>query len=604
MPIIPSVFQPIKQNDVQQRPIKAYKRYRISGPGFANDGYIAHDGVYRDNVPHIFADTGQGVGTRVFPVNAIDATNKHVIWNQIDHRFYRTYGPGTVFDFSDIQAQKRSLWVSASIFTAPYGQVGEKFKIGTFNLTSSLGGTTIHLEDDSKGNLIDPLILSSRFASASNNFFYLSFNDTYREFNDYEELGVYPKETITYKLSNVTKKASVRSVTNNTLSIVKGVDVTGSMDWIPKGGVPSGLAGRLTGSSHIRIPHHDKFDRFNKCDDWTISYWFKPDDYPALQFGAVLTKGSMRVEDFLDPIDGKRKRRSVATSPTHTSFPTNFIEDNERTPFNISFTNNNSTAGVLKTFENSDGTKKTTLVATVGHYGPHWGHYAFVNSASMITMYFNGTAVVSGSFLGDAPVTNDADVIIGNKTDVTDPSKTSQNCQFDIAEMRMYDYAVSQTGIESLADRNYISASLYQTNVIGNVFYKNGQAVVSSPLPKYNSGSGVFGNPVDITYRGTHTLYENEVLVRIPKDTFNVSMNPTSTYRPATDNRPICSTNHKDVIPGELRKPLFVSGTLKPYITTIGLYDDESRMLATAKLSTPVQKLDDVDMNFIVRWDY
>ena len=170
--------------------------------------------------------------------------------------------------------------------------------------------------------------------------------------------------------------------------------------------------------------------------------------------------------------------------------------------------------------------------------------------------------------------------------------------------MRMYDYAVSQTGIESLADRNYISASLYQTNVIGNVFYKNGQAVVSSPLPKYNSGSGVFGNPVDITYRGTHTLYENEVLVRIPKDTFNVSMNPTSTYRPATDNRPICSTNHKDVIPGELRKPLFVSGTLKPYITTIGLYDDKAQMLAVAKLSTPVQKLDDVDMNFIVRWDY
>ena len=60
----------------------------------------------------------------------------------------------------------------------------------------------------------------------------------------------------------------------------------------------------------------------------------------------------------------------------------------------------------------------------------------------------------------------------------------------------------------------------------------------------------------------------------------------------------------RDVAPGELRKSLFVSGTLKPYITTIGLYDKQSRMVATAKLSTPVQKLDDVDMNFIVRWDY
>tara|TARA_A100001201_G_scaffold141715_1_gene137848 strand:+ start:4425 stop:6212 length:1788 start_codon:yes stop_codon:yes gene_type:complete len=595
MPIIPSVFQPIKQNDVQQRPIKAYKRYRISGPGFANDGYIAHDGVYRDNVPHIFADTGQGVGTRVFPVNAIDATNKHVIWNQIDHRFYRTYGPGTVFDFSDIQAQKRSLWVSASIFTAPYGQVGEKFKIGTFNLTSSLGGTTIHLEDDSKGNLIDPLILSSRFASASNNFFYLSFNDTYREFNDYEELGVYPKETITYKLSNVTKKASVRSVAgNNTLSIVKGVTVTGSMDWIPKGGVPSGLGAHFTGSSHIRIPHHDKFDRFNKCDDWTISFWFKPLD---IHTGTILTKRSLKTEDFLDKIDGKRKQRTIS----HDMISDAVLSNGDRAPFDISYSC--FASGTQIFFTNGDGAKRTVIsfsdLAGHPHTAGNWAHYAFVNSASMVSAYKDGIKITSASFLPDAPVSNDYDVVIGNRSE-----KQVLNNNVHIAEMRMYDYAVSQTGIESLADRNYISASLYQTNVIGNVFYKNGQAVVSSPLPKYNSGSGVFGNPVDITYRGTHTLYENEVLVRIPKDTFNVSMNPTSTYRPATDNRPICSTNHKDVIPGELRKPLFVSGTLKPYITTIGLYDDKSRMLATAKLSTPVQKLDDVDMNFIVRWDY
>ena len=65
-----------------------------------------------------------------------------------------------------------------------------------------------------------------------------------------------------------------------------------------------------------------------------------------------------------------------------------------------------------------------------------------------------------------------------------------------------------------------------------------------------------------------------------------------------------CPIISKYAGPGELRKPLFVSGTLKPYITTIGLYDDKAQMLAVAKLSTPVQKLDDVDMNFFVRWDY
>ena len=47
-----------------------------------------------------------------------------------------------------------------------------------------------------------------------------------------------------------------------------------------------------------------------------------------------------------------------------------------------------------------------------------------------------------------------------------------------------------------------------------------------------------------------------------------------------------------------------MSGTLKPYITTVGLYDEQARLLAVGKLAQPIQKLDDVDMNFVVRWDY
>jgi hypothetical protein len=93
------------------------------------------------------------------------------------------------------------------------------------------------------------------------------------------------------------------------------------------------------------------------------------------------------------------------------------------------------------------------------------------------------------------------------------------------------------------------------------------------------------------------------VLVRIPKDIFNVTMNPTANYRPPTEGE-VCNPHHQDVPTGELRKPLFVSGTLKPYITTVGLYDDKHRMVATAKLAQPIQKNDDVDMNIVVRWDY
>jgi hypothetical protein len=93
-------------------------------------------------------------------------------------------------------------------------------------------------------------------------------------------------------------------------------------------------------------------------------------------------------------------------------------------------------------------------------------------------------------------------------------------------------------------------------------------------------------------------------MVRVPKDVLNVSINPTATFTPATDGGDICSTNQSNTLPGEQRKDLFISGTLKPYITTIGLYNDKSQLIALGKLAQPIQKRDDIDMNFVIRWDY
>ncbi len=42
---------------------------------------------------------------------------------------------------------------------------------------------------------------------------------------------------------------------------------------------------------------------------------------------------------------------------------------------------------------------------------------------------------------------------------------------------------------------------------------------------------------------------------------------------------------------------------LAPYITTIGLYDNELNMVAVAKLPQPIKSLPDYPINFIVRLD-
>ena len=129
MPVIPSVFQPIRANDYQQRPIKAYKRYRIKSTGFNTTlGYFRHSGLYSKATPHIFSNTGLGVGTLSYPINTETNTNQHVVWNTINHRYYKNHNPAQSADFLDISQQQRFIWSSASIFTYPYGAVGEKIK--------------------------------------------------------------------------------------------------------------------------------------------------------------------------------------------------------------------------------------------------------------------------------------------------------------------------------------------------------------------------------------------------------------------------------------------------------------------------------------------
>ena len=64
---------------------------------------------------------------------------------------------------------------------------------------------------------------------------------------------------------------------------------------------------------------------------------------------------------------------------------------------------------------------------------------------------------------------------------------------------------------------------------IGNVFYKNGQIVITTPGRDYQSimtNTGSTG--YSLSYQGTHTIYEHEYLLRISPGDFNFSTNPSS----------------------------------------------------------------------------
>ena len=594
MPTIPTVFRPIRANDVQRRSFKTYKNYSLTNTGYSESGAQYQEAMYTG----LRVDVNDPAAS--YPENA-DGTNRHIYWSAIDHRYYRyPYDPARTAELSNRSKVEKLLFTSASIVTVPYMDVGERIKPGSVTITATPVGETITLTDDGYGNLRDLSIDSSSFASASRNVFYLSFNETFRDF-DYKT-GTYVTGSIKYVLNGQDKNAEIVNVT-----VTDGVVISGSTNGMDD--APIGLAGYFDGGnneakSYIRIPHDDTFNRFNKCDDWTISFWFTADD-GLTQGGTILsklgvgkrtvfnrTKNTLEIEDIQIPSSlFGTSVESAASYPT-TKFP-----------FSIGYT---QTGGSMKiAFVQSDGSSVKSLATNTipVSAAKKTFHVAVRNSNSVIKIFIDGIdKSASNDYTGLDNVNNNADILIGALTKDYD---FNDNFTKRIAEIRMYDYAVSDTGITSLANRAD-NPSCLQTNVVGNVFYRNGQIVVSSPLPKYNSGSGFFSNTWQIDYKGQHTIYENEVMVRVPAGELNVSLNPSSTYRPATGIDNSCNTNGsaENNGPGEYRKAMFISGSAFPYVTTIGLYNDAAEMVAVGKLATPVQKRDDVDMNFVVRWDH
>ena len=49
--------------------------------------------------------------------------------------------------------------------------------------------------------------------------------------------------------------------------------------------------------------------------------------------------------------------------------------------------------------------------------------------------------------------------------------------------------------------------------------------------------------------------------------------------------------------------PELTGSNFAPYVTTVGLYDDEYNLIAVGKLSEPVKNDPDLEMTIVVRFD-
>ena len=199
----------------------------------------------------------------------------------------------------------------------------------------------------------------------------------------------------------------------------------------------------------------------------------------------------------------------------------------------------------------------------------------------------------------------------------------------------MYSFDVN-TGIIIVDDLPFLPEAA-QGIKVGNVFYNQGLIILTrDAASKLDSGW-------TLDYKSTETIYENEFLLIVEPDEFNISQNPSAVVEVGkktelhTDSdgktkkitttpgvkyiRKISKLENGDVldysyvsdynnaISGgfeqyEYSSSLDSTGSfLAPFITTIGLYDDNCDLVAVAKLPQPIKSEPEMPVNFIIRFD-
>jgi hypothetical protein len=142
------------------------------------------------------------------------------------------------------------------------------------------------------------------------------------------------------------------------------------------------------------------------------------------------------------------------------------------------------------------------------------------------------------------------------------------------------------------------------SNIKGNVFYDRGLVVLTNGI---TDDSTI--NNFDISYRSTMTIYENEIFLSVLENEFNVSQNPsaysrTNKIKLHTIQSSVNSEKFGGFADYDFSSSIDPTGSyLAPFITTIGLYDDDLNMVAVAKLPQPIKSLPDYPVNFIIRFD-
>ena len=553
-----SAYKKLTAQDIGQVPFNAYKQYNFDSSSFSSSSLEIYTTTWSSASIYSFSTGALG---GVYP--PADTANS-LRYFQLDHIFYKDWKLNLNERLGHIHylKHKRELHKDSKIVSIPNGLCGGGIKPSTFNLyLSGSGFSEYNLIDDSYGNLyISGSNLSDYNTDIRSNILKIGPEKGFKKYdlnviNDEFEAGLFyrrGKKRIN-TINSLTKESIIddsyffnllnyKNITLSPQPLIKG-----TFSGIDFNGVNSG----------IDIENDEKF-HFNPGDDFTISLWANVSQ-SSTETSYLISKSTTQTV-----IPSTHSHRNAPTTTYTTgSNQTKDVPSSPQFPFEIYSTGNKVY------FSRSDG--DNTFIISSSLSTGSMQHITCRVTSSQLEIFINGVGSgISGSETFERDTQNKANVYIGSK------GGNENFLSGSLSQINIYDTAL--TDVQVLNHYNNSNSSPY----VGNIFYESGIATLTHP--------GYYSNPIEnIKFQGTHLIYENEYQCTLEEHEFNYTLNTSARKNKNLTCQDIAS---------------FATGSnFKPYVTTVGLYNEEGEMLVVGKLGQPTRMSDETDTTIIIRWD-
>lgn len=486
---------------------------------------------------------------------------QRVVHKSINHLFFQHFYDNTkaTFGGGNINVQNRFLEDQAHVINLPQTKFGESIQQGSvlINANYTLGASrnnSLTIVDDLYGNLY----VSGGMVSSVNGTTLVSESITKLTVGEWPTLDIYKyndKGPVSFtssfnkgnwimesRYNNVTFQTK-RSNTNTIPALPDPIDLLGV---IPE------FSSSLSSSITIQP---------GPVQDYKHNYNFENGDFTITMMIQAMQTSSHAEGSILIAKEGVEEHTAVDINGNILTYAAN-----KRSPYRVWLSSSYQVV-----FERDNLFEQVRVSGSITQANLH--HLTVMKTGSQLRLYVDGT--LSGSIADLSEVQG-----CSNKGPITIGNLHTLDRGFDgvIDNVKIYNKALSPADVQL----SYHTLG-HNSTIIGTIMYNHGMMVLSG-IPAR------FMDIENVRVRGTHTIWEKEFSCTVSPGEFNRSNNPTlQVYNPASNQYEF--------------RPFTTGSYFKPYVTSVGLYDDIGRLVAIGKMATPLQLPNNIDTTLIVRLD-